>query len=564
MGDVKKSTTKKKTKKSTKTSSVKKNIKKEVVLSNDELLEQIINKKKSKSTRKSSTSKTSNKKNEVKKVATKKTKQFNQLENDFIYDQIKNGKTKKKKSATPKKKTEVVKKVEPAKKEEIPFKDLDKGKTIEELEKELGIEEEIVKDVPYDTYNSLEEKVKSKKENKQDEFEEFITEIENAQLLADIKKALEDDRVEYVKPEYEVSSEKAIERIDSEINERLKQDIKTCPKKGFNYKFIILIFIAILIVFFLVFGINKYSVYVEKREEEKALIEVEKARKALEKKQKKEYDACLIRPLDENDSSEELNQYISSLNDYLKKEYRMSVSYEDLTYGFMYEYNGKVDYYAASTIKSLAAMYIYEKAFNGEINLDDTVTYTSKLRRGVSLEMKKHKYGDKIKLRDLVKYAITVSDNTAHNMLVHYIGINKLKSYGNEMGANLTHLNGDLFGYIDVDDGIIYMKKLNDLINNTGDYGIELESYFLAADQNGLEMPEKDIKAAHKYGEYEYFYHDIGIVYDKKPYVVAILTHEGRKDFQAIIKDVNARIYELHNLYYKNRESYCNNLVYGK
>ena len=44
MGDVKKKTTKK----TTKTSSVKKNINKEVVLSNDELLEQILNKKKTK------------------------------------------------------------------------------------------------------------------------------------------------------------------------------------------------------------------------------------------------------------------------------------------------------------------------------------------------------------------------------------------------------------------------------------------------------------------------------------------------------------------------------------
>lgn len=560
MGDVKKSTTKKTTKK---TSSVKKNINKEVVLSNEELLEQILNKKKTKSAKKTTSKSSTSKTSEAKKSSGKKTKQFNQLENDFIYDQIKNGKTKKKKSTTTKKKTEVVKKVEREEKV-VQFKDLDKEKTIEELEKELGIEEDIVEEVKYDTYNSLEEKVKAKKENKQDEFEEFITEIENAQLLADIKRALEDDRVEYVKPEYEVSNKKAIERIDSEINERLKKDINVSSRKNINLKFIILIIIAFSAVLIVFLGINKASEYIDDIDEKRELKEAEKAKKELEEKQKKEYDACLVRTLDDNDSSEEINIYVNDLNKYLKDNYRLSVSYEDLTYGFSYSYNDDTEYYAASTIKSLAAMYIYEKAYNGELNLDDTITYSSKHRRGASLEMKKHNYGEKITLRNLVKYSVTVSDNTAHNMLVQYVGIGKLKKYGNELGANLTHLNDDLFGYIDLDDAIIYMKKLNDLIHNTGDYGIELESFFLSAEQNSLELSDFDIKAAHKYGEYEYFYHDIGIVYDKNPYVIAVLTHEGRKNYDAIIKDVSTRVYELHNMYYKNRESYCKTSVYGK
>ena len=560
MGDVKKSTTKKTTKK---TSSVKKNINKEVVLSNEELLEQILNKKKTKSTKKTTSKSSTSKTSEAKKSSGKKTKQFNQLENDFIYDQIKNGKTKKKKSTTTKKKTEVVKKVEHEEKV-LQFKDLDKEKTIEELEKELGIEEEIVKEVKYDTYNSLEEKVKAKKENKQDEFEEFITEIENAQLLADIKRALEDDRVEYVKPEYEVSNKKAIERIDSEINERLKKDIKISSKKNINLKFIGLILFAFLAILVVVLGTNKASEYIGDIDEKRELKEAEKAKKELEEKQKKEYDACLVRALDENDSIDEISVYVDDLNEYIKDNYRLSVSYEDLTYGFSYSYNVDTEYYAASTIKSLTAMYIYEKAFNNEINLDDTITYSSKHRMGSSLEMKKRNYGEKITLRNLVKYSVTVSDNTAHNMLVQYVGISKLKKYGNDLGANLTHLNDDLFGYIDLDDAVIYMKKLNDLIHNTGDYGIELESYFLSAEQNSLELTDFDIKAAHKYGEYEYFYHDIGIVYDKNPYVIAVLTHEGRKNYDAIIKDINSRVYELHNMYYKNRESYCKTSVYGK
>lgn len=551
MEDVKELQSKKKTKKRTSTSSVKKSkvTKKVSNISNEELLEQILNKKKSK---KSSTKKVSGSTESVKvstkKTTPKKTKQFNELENDFIYDQIKNSKKKTKKT-TPKKVEEekVVQKKEEPKVEE---------KKVE------------VKEEKYDTYNSLEESVKRKKEVK-DDFQEFITEIENDKLLKQIKEALARDEVEYVQPDYKdkVSGKDVIETIDNQINERLKDKAAKLPKKKTTNKTTklvvrLVLFILVCIgMFFLVNGIIKE---VEYQKEQERLKEEERKRIEEENRLKKLYNECLVRPLDENDTSEEIDSYVSELNKYIRSKYEMSVMYEDLTYGFTYSYNDSKSYYAASTIKSLGAIYVYEMAYKGEIDLDDTMKYTSKYYRGASKGMKNHKYGDNVKLRDLVKYSVIYSDNTAHNMIVNYVGVNKLRAYGKELGANLTHLNGDLYGYIDLSDANIYMKKLYDVINNTGEYGKELEKYFLEAEQNGLEIPDDKIKAAHKYGEYEYFYHDIGIVYTEEPYIVAILTHEGRHDFQAIIKDINGRVYKLHNLYYKNRENYCTTTVYGK
>ena len=102
------------------------------------------------------------------------------------------------------------------------------------------------------------------------------------------------------------------------------------------------------------------------------------------------------------------------------------------------------------------------------------------------------------------------------------------------------------------------------LVNNTGDFGAELEEYFLTADQNYLDIKDSNISAIHKYGEYENVYHDIGIVYDEHPYSIVILTNEGNKNHELVIRDVNSKIYELHNMFYSNRETYCTNLVYGK
>ena len=549
-----------KNKRATTNTSNKTNVKKvPSEVSSDELLEQIINKKKNnkKSSTKKITTISSDKKNVVRKSVSKKTKQFNNLENDFIYDQILSNKRSKNNKTS-----KVDKKVKVQEDNVV----LDKTKTIEELEALLPVEEEKEE---YSTYNSLEESVKRKKEHK-DEFELFLTEIENEKLLKQIKEALEHDQVEYIRPEYKVYSKDAIAKIDSEISERIKNralgEVNKNKKIKSNYIPIGLFILAFLCVGILVCiivnsivsdkGSNiSYGTTIVDEEEEKARI-------LKEQQLKDEYDNCLVRLYDENDLS--LQSNIDALNSYFVSTYKLSVLYNDYTSGFSYIYNQNQMYYAASTMKSLAAMYVYEKAYLGELDLNATVKYTRGLKMGSSAGMINHKIGDLVSLRDLVKYSITLSDNTAHNMIVSYVGINNVKNYGLGMGATLSHTNNDLFGYINVSDSKIYLDKLYYLFYNTGEYGTELEDYYLNADQNYLNLEDKGIVAAHKYGEYENIYHDMGIIYDEHPYSIVILTNEGRNNHELVIRDVNSKINELHNLFYSNRESYCNSLIYGK
>ena len=78
-----------------------------------------------------------------------------------------------------------------------------------------------------------------------------------------------------------------------------------------------------------------------------------------------------------------------------------------------------------------------------------------------------------ISLRDLVKYAITVSDNSAHQMLVDYIGFTNLKKYGNSLGAKNTLIGGDNFGQIDTNDSIAYLTELYKFINDNFDFSVD-------------------------------------------------------------------------------------------
>lgn len=348
--------------------------------------------------------------------------------------------------------------------------------------------------------------------------------------------------------------------IEDTKNEKL-------TKKKFSFKIIIGL---CFIIFFMIGGFVFYNhVFKANDVNNKVTKFIDKEKIEREKKEKEEqilkekYDLCMQESLNTNDTSDEINSYIEELNNYLKANYSTSVRYIDLNLGFEYEYNKDVKYYAASTIKSVVALYVYEKADEGLINLDETIVYSSKYKWGASSFMQTHKYGDKITIRDLVKYSIIVSDNSAYQMLVDYVGKSTLREFGSSLGASLTMSGTDNFGYINVDDGIIYMKAIYDFINNSVQLGEEFKSYFLEADQNDLAMTDLGISAAHKYGQYNEFYHDIGIVYDEHPYVIAILTREGNKNFEEIVRDINKRVYKLHLLYYQNRDNVCTNLVYG-
>ena len=150
-------------------------------------------------------------------------------------------------------------------------------------------------------------------------------------------------------------------------------------------------------------------------------------------------------------------------------------------------------------------------------------------------------------------------------MQINYLlGYENLKKYGQSLGANNILVGGDNYGFITVDDSVIYLKELYNFINKNDKVGKELQSYFLAAKNNYLNITDLKIDAAHPSTNMSEIYHEMGIIYDKNPYIVVILTREGKNDVEKMVKDINLKIYELHKLYTENRKNYCNKKVYGK
>lgn len=567
-------------------------------LSSEELLEQIMNKKKAK---KSNTNK--NKiSSDKKKVAVKEVKEEKKiLTDDELLESILNKKKEKSNKRT------AVKKVSKSDVNESKAKD----EVVENLEvinneasdNKVNQHNDDLQNENTDSIEKVEKNEKADLENiaanddliitREIRFDDANLNLNNKKVLQELRKAIEDfdnlEDLEEINSSLDLINDKGGSKDKSSVPESvivnkdndddyLIDSFASTNKKKVRIKYdnnerqkILLIIACLILISVLVFIIMHFVVRVDYSQSIKDSDEVfidaslDDANDNKEEMKKIAYDDCMVRVKDVNDTNDKYMNAKNELTAYISENYKASVAYLDLTTGFDYAYekNQYSSYYAASTTKTLAALYVYIKASRGEIDLNTTMKYTSKYSYTASKGMKTHKYGEEISLRILVEYAIIYSDNSAYRMLLDYIGRKELYDFYEKEYDLYTDFNSDDFGYIFLEKGITYMTILNDFINNNDELGKELQSYFLNAEQNDLALPDLGIEAAHKYGQYRQYYHDIGIVYDEHPYIVVILTLEGGGNFEEKVKDISRHVYNLHETFYENRQEICNNEVYG-
>ena len=216
-------------------------------------------------------------------------------------------------------------------------------------------------------------------------------------------------------------------------------------------------------------------------------------------------------------NNKEVKELINDLNNYLKH-YDLSVGYLNLNNNFTYLYNANKEYFGASLIKTLDAMYIYENKMTDPETLKN------------------------------VKKAISVSDNNAHAYLVDKIGFNNLKEYAKYLGAPLTTCNSRHFCNTTVKAQLSYLTHLYNL-KTTLPNEEELTSYFLNDYGNYLNL--EDTSFFHKYGDSDEYYHDVGLANTDNTYIIVILTKEKlNKDinYRTVINNISLKIANLNNL----------------
>lgn len=173
------------------------------------------------------------------------------------------------------------------------------------------------------------------------------------------------------------------------------------------------------------------------------------------------------------------------------KNFDVAIGYYNLVTGKQFLYNENKLYYGASLVKTVEALYLAE---HNMIN-DET--------------------------RPLIKKAISVSDNPAHKELArNIIGFDNLRNYGHKIGAKHFLNNGPEDSYADttVMDQLAILKRLYPVVNKNS----ELKSYFTNSLYNYLKI--NNSQTLHKYGALDSYFHDVGIIYDKEPYIIVILS----------------------------------------
>lgn len=248
---------------------------------------------------------------------------------------------------------------------------------------------------------------------------------------------------------------------------------------------------------------------------------------------------CLNEPY----KSEKIDELFNELkNTYVNR--GIAVSFKDLNNNYELNFNEKKIYYSASASKVFDVIYILEN----NIDLTESLVYRPDIDMKGSVGMKKHKYYDKVTLLELISHLLRYSDNTAHYMLIEYIGVNNLRNYFKEYNLNINEADPFVSNYT-ATLARASIERLYNLLNSDNEDYKTIKDSMNNNNMNSLSFD--NVLINHKYGWYESTYHDIGFYDSDNPYVIAVLTTSGSSDYNYVVNDISKKIY---NIYSKNLE----------
>jgi beta-lactamase class A len=215
----------------------------------------------------------------------------------------------------------------------------------------------------------------------------------------------------------------------------------------------------------------------------------------------------------------------------------MGVSVKDLASGDEIGVDWDERFLAASSIKIPILIELFRKAKEGVINLEERVTIGDD---GVLKEM-----GDgtaTLALSDLASLMITVSDNTATNILIDLVGMEDVNALMEGFGLSATRLLRKMqdteaiaMGRENYATPREFMRLMAALYTGEG-----MDPWVSEQTLSILMKPKTtainrllpyQVKVASKYGNVRDSYCDIGIVYHpERPYVISVMTKEIPED----------------------------------
>ncbi len=234
----------------------------------------------------------------------------------------------------------------------------------------------------------------------------------------------------------------------------------------------------------------------------------------------------------------------------------LAVAILDLSTGQKYLLHADEVMPTASSIKIAILAELYRQAQQGKLKLTDFYTLqSSDLVGGSGISSVLTPGMTRLTLRDVAGLMISVSDNSATNVIIDRVGMENVNALLDSLGLTHTRLRRKMMDLKAAGEGreniatpremMLLLESLyrSRVLNKqmTEDFfnllSVHKESYI------PRELPE-DLKIANKPGELEGVRNDSGIVFTgKRPYVISVMTTYLRRERdggEAIIKISNA------------------------
>lgn len=240
----------------------------------------------------------------------------------------------------------------------------------------------------------------------------------------------------------------------------------------------------------------------------------------------------------------ELNEAMENLIEQYKGNNEIGIVYKNFSTGYRYAQEDKHYFTAASTIKVVYAMKIYDRIRNGELSKDADIYYNPKFLEEGNGQITNNTKQDSYKLDYVIQNMIQYSDNTATNMLMGNSATASafVVKYLAELGVTLPQVEAQKNRITPAMMEVVWTKLYKER-----DKYPELIKY-LEDSKEGEWIKEgiPDKKVASKYGALNANYHDTAIVFGDKDYILLIYTNNLRNSGQSI-KDIAKKIDDITN-----------------
>ena len=231
---------------------------------------------------------------------------------------------------------------------------------------------------------------------------------------------------------------------------------------------------------------------------------------------------------------------------------KASMYYKNLITGISFSYQPDLPLIAASVIKLPVMAEAFRKLRDKETAEDGRFCIEASHKLPSCGVLSYLRSGMEVTVLDLVTLMIIVSDNTATNLLINFLGPDDINETLRTLGATNSRLNRRLF------EPELSRRGIQNYIT-AGDMGRLLEKIYreeavspaasrkmlhiLTCQQLNGKIPfylhSRNIRVAHKTGEDDGITHDVGIVFAKEPFVLCLCANEADVPaFERLMQDV--------------------------